>query len=186
MTLSDFLAWEDRQPIRHEFDGIRTIAMTGGTASHSRIERNLSLAVGGRLRGKTCEFFGSNLKIEVDGRIRYPDGFVVCSPVPAQAKVVTEPVVIFEVLSQSTSTVDLVQKNREYAATPSVRRYIVLAQDAIGGTMFERVGSAWVGSLLGAETIIGMPEIGIDVPMTEFYADVAFPPDETVTSEASP
>ncbi len=32
---------------------------------------------------------------------RYPDGFVICSPVSAQAKVVHDPVVIFEVLSET-------------------------------------------------------------------------------------
>jgi hypothetical protein len=41
MTLESFLAWEDRQPLRHEFDGIRAIAMTGGTEAHAPIQVNL-------------------------------------------------------------------------------------------------------------------------------------------------
>ena len=31
MTLHEFLAWERRQDLRYEFDGLAPIAMTGGT-----------------------------------------------------------------------------------------------------------------------------------------------------------
>jgi len=174
MTPESFLAWEDRQPLRHEFDGVRTIAMTGGTAAHALIQINLAIAVGGRLRGKPCRFVGNDLKISVAGRVRYSDGFVYCGPFQADAKVIEEPVVIFEVLSESTSSTDLITKNAEYAATPSVRRYVVLAQDTIGGTMFERVGDDWTGRLLSADSLLRMPEIGIEVPIAEFYEGVAF------------
>jgi Uma2 family endonuclease len=178
MTLESFLAWEDRQPLRHEFDGVRAIAMTGGTAAHALIQINLAIAVGGRLRGKPCRFMGNDLKIRVAGRIRYPDGFVYCGPFQAGTKVIDEPVVIFEVLSESTSSTDLITKNVEYAATPSVRRYVVLAQDAIGGTMFERDGDDWTGRLLSADSLLRMPEIGIEVPITELYEGVAFSADD--------
>jgi Uma2 family endonuclease len=172
LTLESFLAWEDRQPLRHEFDGVRTIAMTGGTEAHALIQVNLAIAVGGRLRGAPCRFAGNDLKIQVAGRIRYPDGFVYCGPFQADRKVIDEPVVIFEMLSESTGSTDLITKNAEYAATPSVRRYVVLAQDAIGGTMFERVGEDWTGRLLSADSLLRMPEIGIEVSMTEFYEGV--------------
>ena len=82
--------------------------------------------------------------------------------------------VIFEVLSESTSSTDLITKNAEYAATSSVQRYVVLAQDTIGGTMFERDGEDWTGHLLSADSLLRMPEIGIEVAMAEFYEGVAF------------
>jgi Uma2 family endonuclease len=133
LTLETFLAWEGGQPLRYEFDGFRTIAKTGGTAGHALIQINLAIAVGGRLRGTPCRFVGSDLKIQVGDRIRYPDGFVYCGPFQADRRVIDDPVVIFEVLNESTSSTDLITKNAEYAATPSVRRNIVLAQDAIAG-----------------------------------------------------
>ena len=175
-TLAEFLDWEDRQPTKYEFDGFRPIAMTGGTAAHAAIQGNLFVAIRGRLRGQPCQFYGSELKIEVAGRIRYPDGFVVCTPVQPTAKIVREPVVIFEVLSTSTASIDSVTKNNEYAATPSVQRYIMLAQDLIGGTMFERIGSDWVGHVLTADAVLKMPEIGVEVPISEFYVDVELVP----------
>ena len=169
MTREQFLAWEEKQPLRHEFDGFRPVAMTGGTAAHAIIQHNLHVAVGGRLRGGPCRFYGSDLKIETTSGFRYPDGIVVCSPVARNATVVTDPVVIFEVLSDSTARTDLVTKNQEYAATASVRRHVVLAQDTIGGTMFERVAGDWVGHLLHSDSVLRMPEIGIELPLAELY-----------------
>jgi Uma2 family endonuclease len=83
MTLAEFLNWEERQERKYEFDGTAPVAMVGATHAHSRIQANVTLSVGGRLRGKPCEFHGTEL--EVAGRIRYPDGFVVCSAVPNDA-----------------------------------------------------------------------------------------------------
>jgi Uma2 family endonuclease len=176
MTVPEFLDWEERQPLRYEFDGIRPIAMSGGTTAHARIQRNLTIAIGSRLIGKPCEFFGSDLKIEVTGRIRYPDGFVLCSNPTGDITVHHDPIVVFEILSGSTAGTDVITKNREYAATLSVRRYVILAQDSIAGTMFERIGDDWVGHVVDADTILKMPEIDIEVPLVEFYTGVNLMP----------
>ena len=42
MTLAEFLEWEERQPLRYEFDGVGPVAMTGGTYGHSSIQGNLA------------------------------------------------------------------------------------------------------------------------------------------------
>jgi Uma2 family endonuclease len=62
MTLAEYLACEERQELRHEFDGLRVIAMAGGTAAHSAIQGNLAAALIPRLRGGPCRFHGSDLK----------------------------------------------------------------------------------------------------------------------------
>ena len=36
-------------------------------------------------------------------------------------------------------------KSQEYAAIETVRRYSVLAQESMAGTMFERIEEDWVG-----------------------------------------
>ena len=87
-------------------------------------------------------------------------------------------------LSESTERVDLVIKNREYAAIPSVRRYVALSQDEITGTMYERIGGDWVGHLLDIDTFISMPEIGVEVALSEFYQGIQFGPADGVTPES--
>jgi Uma2 family endonuclease len=167
MTLDAFLAWEERQPVKYEFDGHYPVAMSGGTTTHARIQRNLAIALGGRLIDGPGEFFGSDIKIEVAGRIRYPDGFVICSKPSGSLTVHRDPTVIFEILSEGT--------NREYAATPSVRRYVILPQDEIAATIFERVGGDWLSHTLDTESVLRLPEIGIELPLAELYRGVELP-----------
>ncbi len=183
MTLAAFLEWEERQELPWEFDGFEPVAITGGTSAHAAIQVNIALAVGGRLRGKPCRLFNNDLKIMVAGSIRYPDAFVVCSPVPPDATVVADPVVVFEVLCPSTASVDIGAKNHEYRDTPSIQRYVMLMQDRPQATVFAKIGGDWVGHILSAEAVLALPEIGIEVPLTELYEGVAFGPEPAPVAE---
>lgn len=173
MTVEQFLAWEERQEQRYEFDGFQQVAMAGGTAEHSAVQRNLVIALGTRLVGQPCQVHGSELKIAVAGRIRYPDAFIVCTPVPRGATVVTDPVVVFEVLSPGTADEDLTVKNAEYRATPSIQRYVIVQQNHAGAIAFSRKGEDWVSDILtGLEAVLYLPEAGISIPLAELYLDV--------------
>lgn len=183
MTLQAFLDWEERQELRYEFDGFEPEAMTGGTSAHAAIQRNVVGSLWSRLRDKPCQVYGSDLKIQAAGSIRYPDAFVVCSPVRPDATVVTDPVVVFEVLSPSTANIDIGAKNQEYRDTPSIQRYVMLLQDRPQATVFARVDGDWVGHILSADTVLAMPEIGVEVPLAEFYEGVAFEAAATAPAE---
>jgi Uma2 family endonuclease len=188
MTLAEFLEWEERQPLRYEFDGVGPVAMTGGTFGHAAIQRNLAFALTGRLLGKPCQFLGSDLKFQVaEGHIRYPDGMVVCSPVDRTATVIYDPVIVFEVLSPSTTRDDRIVKAREYQATPSVQRYVMLEQDGVSATVYARSGDAWTHEILVANSILALPEIGVSLPLTELYEGIVFEAeqDDAVPSSAA-
>jgi hypothetical protein len=86
---------------------------------------------------------------------------------------------VFEVLSSSTAAVDRVPKNAEYAATPSIRRYVMLEQVRVGATVFARDGANWVGTVLLEDAVLAMPEIGVELPLIELYAGVDLPPPDT-------
>ena len=179
MTLAEFLAWEERQELRYEFDGFAPVALTGGTQAHDAIQVNLPTALGGRLRGGPCRAHGSNLKVEVAGRIRYPDAFVTCGEPGAPGDTVERsPVVVFEVLSESTQTVDRTDKAREYRETPSVRRYVMLEQVRAAATVYAREGGTWIVTLLFRGDALSMPEIGVEIPLDELYTglDLDEPP----------
>jgi len=171
-TPFEFIAWEDAQATKHEFDGDIIRAMTGGTAAHAGIQRNIIIALGNRLRGRTCQVYGSEFKIIVAGAVRYPDAFVVCSTHSPRATVADDPVVVFEILSASSVRVDRVEKLREYQLTPSIQRYVMFEQDIAMATVFSRQGSEWVGRVRYEDDVLDMPEIDISVPMSEFYLDI--------------
>ena len=174
MTADEFLAWEAKQELKWEFDGFQPVAMTGGTGAHSAISGNLVTALNNRLRGKPCRPHGSDLKVATGQGYRYPDAFVTCATVLPDATIATEPVVIFEVLSRSTRQVDRTIKLAEYQAISSVRRYVMLEQYQALATVIERKGEDWTLRLLRSDAVLAMPEIGIEVPLAELYADVAF------------
>lgn len=80
MMLDEFLAWEERQDVKWESDGEQPVAMTGVTRAHAAIQRNLTVALATRLRSSPCQFYGVDLKVKADRSVRYPDGFVTCTP----------------------------------------------------------------------------------------------------------
>jgi Uma2 family endonuclease len=176
MTPQAFLDWENRQEIKYEFDGFQPVAMTGGTAAHAMIQRNLITLLHNRLRGHRCQVFGSELKVQADHSIRYPDVFVVCSPVPATSRLIIDPVTVFEILSESTSTTDRIVKNQEYRNTPSIQHYVILEQTTMAATVFDRTADDWVGHLQIGETALALPEIGAELAMADIYEGVVFPP----------
>lgn len=169
MSLDEFLEWEERQDLRYEFDGFEPVAMTGGTVEHEIIGNNVRTVLQNRLAGHRCRVFGPTMKIEVAGRIRYPDAFVFCGPVPRGVTVLRDPTVVVEVLSQSTSRTDRLEKFNEYRATPSIQRYVLLEQDASAAMVFVRRGSDFVAETAGADDVLAMLEIGIEISLAEFY-----------------
>ena len=183
MSLPEFLAWEERQEPRFEFDGFQPVAMTGGTFAHEIIGNTLRRKLGERLSGSPCRAVGPTMKVEVMGHIRYPDAFVTCTQAPRDATVIRDPVVVFEVLSPSTSRTDRIEKLREYQATPSIRRYVILEQDSIAASVFTRHDGDWIAHALTGGDVLTMPEIGVDLPLADIYADADLP--EPPTDEAS-
>jgi len=178
MSLDSFLAWEERQELRWEFDGFAPVAMNGGTYSHELIGANVRFALASRLRNGKCRVLGPTAKIEVVGRIRYPDAFVLCSHATPKQTVFLDPIVVFEVLSDSTASIDHLDKLGEYDATPSIQRYVILQQDAIGAVVYTRKGDDFIVGVLKAGQTLEMPELGIAIPMAEFYEGVTVVPPE--------
>ena len=172
MTKEEFLAWEEGQEFKWEFDGFAPVAMTGVSVAHSTIHGNTIAALHTRLRGGPCRAHGSDLKIEAANSVRYPDVLVSCTRQPGTDRIAAEPVVVFEILSPSTSRTDRIIKAREYGATPSIQRYVILEQSAQAATVFTRMHGVWASIVLEGDVALDMPEIGVSVPLAELYQDV--------------
>ena len=169
MTPEEFLAWEAKQELKWEFDGFQPVAMVGATLVHAAIQGNIIIALGNRLRGRPCRPFGSDVKVQIGPRYRYPDVLVSCSPTTPGVTVAADPVVIFEVLSESTARTDKTTKLTEYCSLPSVQHYVMLEQDQAFATVVSRNATGWGLETLGADGVLAMPEIGVEVPMSELY-----------------
>ena len=177
MSRADFFLWAESQEGRYEFDGMRPVAMTGGSNNHGTIAANLITHLGNRLRGKPCRRMtaeGGGVAT-VGDTVRYPDATVTCSPVQGGERLLPDPVVVFEVLSPSSRHTDLVVKPIEYGAVPSIRRYVIVEQAKIEIRGYVRTAhGAWVeAEPLRTGAVLDLPEIGIVLPLADIYEDIA-------------
>jgi Uma2 family endonuclease len=175
-TLRQFLDWEEREPARYEFDGFAPVAMAGGSEAQAEIQANLIAAVRTRMNRPPCRIVGSDLKLLVAGHIRYPDAMILCAPREARRSVVTDPIIVFEILSDSTANSDLIHKNAEYRATPSIERYVILLTH-VAAIVFSRKGEDWVTEIVaGDEAMLRLPEVAVEFPLAELYRDIDLAP----------
>jgi Uma2 family endonuclease len=172
MSVAEFLAWEERQELRYEFDGVRPVAMTGGTLAHDQITFNIRNALASRLRGSPCRPFGPNVKVLAGDRVRYPDALVTCSRQDLKTSITDHPVVVFEVLNEGTARIDRGEKLRDYLAAPSITHYVLVEQVAMVASIHTRDGDRWIvtGALDGE--MIDLPAIGVQIPVTDLYDGV--------------
>lgn len=184
-TQEQFFAWAEAQEMRYEFDGFQPVAMNGGNAGHNRMLRNLHRALDARLRGGPCEPLGPDAGVEtIKPAVRYPDALVACSKFDLADRTIPGVVIVFEIISPSISRTDRIVKVREYAAVPSIRRYVILESNGIGLTVFERTtpDESWRACTLAKDDILRMPEIGIEIPVAEFYEDIVFPENDEAST----
>jgi Uma2 family endonuclease len=132
-TLEEFLAWEHEQPERYERVSGVIRMMTGGTIDHNRITLNFADALRKWLRSGDYEVFANDLKVVTPaGDVMYPDVVVACGDLPGKATVLDAPVVIVEVLLESTAVRDHGRKRWAYQTIPSLRHYVLVDQDEGG------------------------------------------------------
>jgi Uma2 family endonuclease len=177
-TIERFLAWEDKQEGRHEFDGTCIVPMTGGSRVHQRIVYNLLRLLDDRLDRDKFDAVAGML-LDVGGRIRYPDMMVCAGRIPDQVRTLRDALVAFEVLSEDTAATDRETKRAEYVRVPSMRRYVSLEQSRMAAVVLERTGGQWVEAHAVAGRI-ALPELGIELPLQEACRGVAFPPSGSV------
>jgi Uma2 family endonuclease len=173
-TTESFLAWEDRQEGKYEFDGRKVVPMTGGSVAHQLLVFNLLTVLGRLLAGR--RFLPLHeMRLRIGPRIRCPDVVVVATPLDQTTRTLTDAVAIFEVLSDDNAVNDRVIKLIEYAEVPSARCYVLLEQTAMAATLFRREpgGGAWIAS---AHTDGGLALPGLDVmlPLVDVYQGLTF------------
>jgi Uma2 family endonuclease len=180
-TFADYLAVEEMSTVKHEFLAGEIYAMAGGSPLHAA----LSMAIGGRLldavRGGSCRVFSSDLRIRVlvTGLASYPDASVVCGlPTrdPESADTVTNPIVLVEVLSDSTLEYDLGEKFEHYKQIESLREVAYVWQSESRIEIRRREGpETWVSVTARSGEIARLESLGCEFAVDDLYRE-ATPP----------
>jgi Uma2 family endonuclease len=175
MTIDEFVAWEQQQELRYEFDGFAARAMTGGTFAHAGIQANLLRALFKRMTGGPCVALGSDPKVRTDASVRCPEALITCSGANSQSTFAPDPGAIFEILSKSSAQQDLGARNVEYQAISSPKRYVVLHQSLAAAQVFHREDEGgWPDDFLSADGTLDFPEVGASIPLLEIYEGFEF------------
>ena len=177
-TADEFLVWDEHQSDRHELvDGLPLRMMAGARNVHNDVVVNLIRELSTRLRGRTCRVFNGDSAVETGPRrVRRPDVGVECGPRSPSALKAINPRLVVEVLSPSTRDFDTYRKVGEYKLLPGLARILLVDPDRPEVLMWSRDGAGeWESATIaGLEAGIDMPEIGIALPMSEIYAEIAF------------
>jgi Uma2 family endonuclease len=133
-TYADYLAVEQGSERRHEFlDGV-IVAMAGGSDEHNALTTRFAVLFGVRV-ASGCLGYSPDQRfwIAATARGRYSDGSIICGkPVHPthDAQATTNPSVIVEVLSPSSSGDDDGDQRRDFQSLASLQAYVLAAQDA--------------------------------------------------------
>ena len=173
----DYLAAERAADFKSEFVGGEVFAMSGGSFRHSRLAGKVIYHLESRLEGSTCVPFTSDLRIRTPkGNQFYPDVSVVCGTVETQEgnDVCTNPVLIVEVLSPSTSNYDRGLKFELYRHILSLQEYLIIHQDAVYAEHYSRQpdGSWLLREYRGEDAHIPLPALTCELPLGAIYAGV--------------
>jgi Uma2 family endonuclease len=176
-----YLEGEELAERKHEYVGGFVYAMAGGVYLHSLISTNTTTALGKRLGDCSCRVLNSDFKIRVRTEsgfnFYYPDSSVVCTTIERGALYVDDPVVVVEVASRSTRRIDEGEKREAYLSLPSLGAYVLIDSEQVRVTIWRRSGSSFHREThLDESESIALPEIGVELPLAEVYANVEWLP----------
>jgi Uma2 family endonuclease len=163
-TVAEFKAWHARQPQRWEFiDGWPRL-MAPASMTHSIIKNNAGFALRQALADRACTALVDGPQIVTDEISAIPDVVVTCVPIDLTTPVVAEPVIIVEVMSPASEADDTGRKWLSYQKVPSLKHYLVLAQDRCLVQIHSRAGDLWRERFVSAGTIeFDDPPLRLDV-----------------------
>ncbi|MEM6838591.1 MAG: Uma2 family endonuclease [Cyanobacteria bacterium P01_C01_bin.120] len=133
-TAEEYLALEVESDQRHEYRNGEMILMTGGTPAHNEICRMLVFLLTAELRKQPYSIFVTDQRLWIpeSNQYTYPDAMVTPRPSelkPGRKDTVMNPIVLAEVLSDSTEKYDRGDKFAAYRTISTFQEYLLIAQD---------------------------------------------------------
>lgn len=188
ITEADYLAAETFATEKHEyFNGLvyplhwnPITNMAGATDAHVKVTGNVHYALKTHLRGSGCSLYMSDMRLKIDTNDKayfYPDVMVTCNPNDRQHNTTKyAPILVIEVLSESTKDYDKGGKFDAYRQLTSLREYVLIDPNQYLVQVFRlNENHRWeLFSFAGANSNVELTSVGLCCPITDFYEDVDF------------
>jgi len=181
MTVEEYIEFEERSEIRHEFIENQLIPMPGTTRFHNTICLNLAILLRFLLKKGGFEIFQENVKVQIaSGKdYTYPDIVVTNDPLDLSgedAYFIKHPSVIFEVISKTSRIEDHVDKFIRYKNIASLQNYILVdSEKAFIEVRYKTAAGEWeANTYLSSDERFPVPALGIELNIEEVYEGVSF------------
>ena len=177
VSVEQYLAFEDPSGVQYEYHGGEMFPIAELSYAHSAIAANAIGLLRGPLIERSCAVLSqAHTRIAAADYV-VPDISVVCGgPVLARDGRLTNPKVVFEVLSPSTENYDSGGKRRLYCGLSSLAEYVLVSQDAPLVEVFRKAAGFWqVYSFAGLDAMLKLESLDIAIPLAELYRGIEFP-----------
>lgn len=178
ITEQEYLKQEREAEHKSEFYKGEIFAMAGATKEHNKIVASLIIEIGSHLKGKGCLIFPSDLRLHnfENTLYTYPDATIVCGEekyLDDKFDTLTNPSVLFEVLSPATEDYDRGTKFKLYRSIPSLQNYVVISSSEYAAEVYTRNDSAWVlTTAKNKEGTLYISAIDYTMKLSEIYAQI--------------
>jgi Uma2 family endonuclease len=177
MTYAEYLAAEERSLEKHEFLDGEVHATSSGTPEHGALAMAFGNALGSALLGRPCRVFSSDVRVRVKatGLAAYPDISVVCGKLETDAEdpnAIANPVLLVEVLSDSTEARDRGEKAAHYRLIPTLREYVFVSQGRRRIEVYRRnEANRWELFEFEAGAKANLASVGCAIAVNDVYRD---------------
>lgn len=178
MSLDEYLEFEERSPVRHEYVAGEVYAMSGATTRHNLITLNIVSHLRTAARARGCRVFATDVKLRAAAdRIYYPDVIVACGKAARVELIIEEPTLVVEVTSPSTRATDRREKLDAYRRIASLCLYLIVDQRRRHAFVYRREsGGEWSRLEIQGDGEIPIPVLETTLRMADLYDDVPLPP----------
>lgn len=179
MTVEEYIEFEERSEIRHEFINGNLIPIPGTTLFHNDICINLVILLRSLLSKENFKIQQENVKVQISTEkdYTYPDVVVTSDKRDfKQRYVIQHPSVIFEVMSKNSRIEDAADKFIRYKNIKSLQNYILVDSEKIFVEVRVKLENGdWEAStFLQSDERFSIPALGVELELLAVYEGVSF------------
>lgn len=179
LTPEEYLTLERQAEFKSEYFAGEVFAMAGASQRHNLIAANVIRLLGNQLLDRDCNVYPIDMRVKIPriNKYTYPDIAVVCGEnqfEDDQYDTLLNPVLITEILSESTEAYDRGKKFEHYQSLESLREYVIISQDAYRLEQYVRQDDrTWMYTEFhSADDPASLPTITCTLLLKDVYAKV--------------
>lgn len=188
----EYLAIERQNEYKSEYIDGEMVAMTGASRRHNIIGVNITRELSQQLRGRPCEIYANDMRVRIVSRreyaYTYPGMVIVCGEPQFEdghLDTLLDPVVLIEVLPESTERYDRGKKFGLYRTIESLAEYVLVAQDEYSIEQHvKQAGGRWLLSdHRSPADVVELTSIQCTLALREVYEKIVLPPSRPMEGE---